>query len=199
MPTSSINAFPGHTTWGERKHIFSSTFWEEALLLDGFLGAIDSRNPAINPHRAMEFGLELKCKGEQIVPVQTVNNRGIIVDKYFTFACQVERVCNKAHGKVETFRHGGRNMTTADRRTFYLSIIQSTLDYASSAYFYCLHTNTYNKILTTSRNCIRRIFGLHRCTHFNLVQQKYNLHVLHWELCQFETFCFRLSLSELAN
>ena len=123
----------------------------------------------------MELGLELKCKGEQIVPVQTVNNRGIIVDKYLTFASQVESVCNKANGKVATFRHGGRNMTTAARRTFYLSIIQSTFDYASSAYYYCLHTNTYNKILTTSRNCIRRIFGLHRCTHFNLVQQKYNL------------------------
>ena len=177
MLTWSIKAFPGRTTWGERKHtIFSSTFWEEALLLDGILGAIDSRNPAINPYRAMEFGLELKSKGEQIVPVQTVNNRGIIVDKYLTFACQVESVCNKAHGKVATFQHGGRNMRTAARRTFYLSIIQSTFDYASSAYYYCLHTNTYNKILTTSRNCIRRIFGLHRCTDFNLVQQKYNLY-----------------------
>ena len=61
-------------------------------------------------------------------------------------------------------------------RTFYLSIIQSTLDYASSAYFHCLHTNTYNKILTTNRICMRRIFGLHRCTHFNFVLQKYNLH-----------------------
>ena len=29
---------------------FSSTFREEALLLDGFLGDIDSRNPAINPY-----------------------------------------------------------------------------------------------------------------------------------------------------
>ena len=177
MPTWSVKAFPGRTTWEERKHIiFSSTFWEEALLLDGFLGDIDSRNPAINPYRAMELGLELKCKGEQIVPVQTVNYLGIIVDEDLTFASQVESVCNKAHGKVATFRHGGRNITTAARKTFYLSIIQSTFDYASSAYFYCLHTNTYNKILTTSRICMRRIFGLHRCTHFNLVLQKHNLY-----------------------
>ena len=39
-----------------------------------------------------------------------------------------------------------------------------------------LHTNTYNKIITTSRICMRRIFGLHRCTHFNFVLQKHNLY-----------------------
>ena len=66
----------------------------------------------------MELGLELKCKGEQILPVQTVKYLGIIVDEHLTFARQVESVCNKAHGKVATFRHGRRNITTAARRTF---------------------------------------------------------------------------------
>ena len=155
--------------------------------LDSLLLYLDERGLVLSPQkpqlliirrpkRAMELGLELKCKGEQIVPVQAVKYLGIIVDEHLTFASHVESVCNKAHGKVAIFRHGRRNITTAAQRTFYLSIIQSPLDYASSAYFHCLHTNTYNKILTTSRICMRRIFGLHRCTHFNFVQQKYNLY-----------------------
>ena len=110
------------------------------------------------------------------MPVKTVKYLGIIVDEHLTFASQVESVCNKAHGKFARFCHGRRNITTAARRTFYLSIIQSTFDCASSAYFHFLHTNTYKTILTTSRICMRRIFGLHRCPHCNFVLQKYNLY-----------------------
>ena len=35
----------------KKSKVFSSTFGEEAILLDGFLRDIDSRNPAINPSR----------------------------------------------------------------------------------------------------------------------------------------------------
>ena len=45
----SRKAFPGRPTWGERKANFSSTFWEAALLLDGLLRDMDSRNHAIHP------------------------------------------------------------------------------------------------------------------------------------------------------
>ena len=82
--------------------------------------------------------------------------------------------------------------------TFYLSIIQSTLNYASSAYFHCLYTNTYNEILTTNRICMRRIFGLHRCTYFNFVLQKYNLYSIE-NGANLKLFCFRSTLPELAN
>ena len=49
LATLSGKAPPVCRTKRERKSRFSSTFWEEALLLDGFLQDTDSRYHAINP------------------------------------------------------------------------------------------------------------------------------------------------------
>ena len=50
------------------------------------------------------------------------------------------------------------------RRLFYLSIIQSTLEYASSAYINCLSHRSYNQLITASRTSLKRIFALDRRT-----------------------------------
>ena len=54
MPAWSIEDFSGRRTWCEKEQRFSSTSGEEALLLDGFLRDIDSRNHAIIPSRLVK-------------------------------------------------------------------------------------------------------------------------------------------------
>ena len=111
-----------------------------------------------SPKKSYGIGPGAKAQRRANCAGKNVKYLDIIVDEHLTFANQIESVCNKAHGKVATFRHGRRIITVAARRTFYLPIIKSTLDYASSAFFHSLHTNTYNKILTTRRICTRDVY-----------------------------------------
>ena len=80
----------------------------------------------------------LTCKGEQIEVVQQAKYLGIFIDEHLHFHHQVKYVVDSVLRKAGTFKHGRRNLTTEARRTFYLSVCQATLDFASNAYVHCL-------------------------------------------------------------
>ena len=117
-----------------------------------------------HPRKVLDNDLQLTCKGEQIAPVSTAKYLGVIIDEHLDFSAQATSVCDKAFAKVATFSHGRRNLAPEARRTFYISIVQSALEYASNAYFHSLSSKAYQKILTTSRICMKRIFGLSKFT-----------------------------------
>ena len=78
--------------------------------------------------------------------------------------------------KVATFRHGRKYLSNTARRAFYLSIIQSTLDYASNAYVHSFTAHLLDRMVVTSHICIKRVFGLHRQTSTDLVLRLHNLY-----------------------
>ena len=120
--------------------------------------------------------MSLDCDGTAIQPSQSTRYLGLQVDEHLTFEKQVEQVCAKALGKVATFKHGRRNIAMSGRRTFYLSLVQSTLDYASTAYMHSLSAKLYNKIVIVSQQCLRRVFGLDRYTPVPLILSRFNLY-----------------------
>ena len=65
-------------------------------------------------------------------------------------------------------------MSTA--RTFYLSVCQATLDFASNAYVHCLSNQLYNRLVITSHLCMKKVFGLDRSTPTQLILSKFNLY-----------------------
>ena len=73
-------------------------------------------------------------------------------------------------------RHPRRNLTTEARRTFYLSVCQATLDFASNAYVHCLSNQLYNRLVITSHLCMKKVFGLDRSTPTQLILSKFNLY-----------------------
>ena len=85
----------------------------------------------------------LTCKGEHIELVQHAKYLGIFIDEHLHFHHQVKYVVDSALRKAGTFKHGRRNLTTTARQTFYLSVCQATLDYASNAYVHCLSNNLH--------------------------------------------------------
>ena len=89
---------------------------------------------------------------------------------------QVERVCAKAQCKVASFRHGRRDVSMTGRRMLYLTIVQSTLDYASTCYVHCLSAKLRDKLESTSNICLRRVFGHDQYTSIDCILTKYNLY-----------------------
>ena len=94
---------------------------------------------------------------------------GVTIDEHLTFAPHVKEVCGKAYGKVSTFKHGRRNLSKVARRLFYLSIVQSTLEFASSAYVHCLTSTLFQKLIVCSHLCMNKIFNLDRLTPTSVV------------------------------
>ena len=62
------------------------------------------------------------------------------------------------------------------KRTFYLSIIQSTLDYASNSYVHSLGSRLFNRLVTVSHIAMKKVFGLDRMTPTVVVLRHYNLY-----------------------
>ena len=64
MLARSIDTFLRQWTWLQKKSkVFSSSYGEEALILDGFLRDMDSRNHAINPVRLEKIRTTIKAAG----------------------------------------------------------------------------------------------------------------------------------------
>ena len=110
----------------------------------------------------------------------------------------MEHVCNTVH-KLGAFRHGRRNLSHAARRMFYLSVLQSTLDYASSAYCHCLSQSLYNRLVVCSHNAMKKTFGMDRCTPTDLVLRSCKLYSLELRInLKLYVFVYRC-ISQLAS
>ena len=111
----------------------------------------------------------LTCRGVTISCCEQAKYLGVTIDEHLTFALHVKEVCAKAYGKVSTFKHGRHNQSKVARRLFYLSIVQSTLEFASSAYLHCLTPTFFQKHIVCSHLCMKKIFNLDRLTPTSVV------------------------------
>ena len=107
----SRKTFPGRQHEEKEKQTFSSTFWEAALLLDGFLRDMDLRNHTINP--------VLLAKYQSFIPLPSWCTTDDMTDR------QTNRQTIKARG--------------TSRRLRLLSVIKS-IQYIISAGMGTMHT-----------------------------------------------------------
>lgn len=120
----------------------------------------------------------LQCNGCPINLSQYVKYLGVYIDQHLSFDRQVQHVCESVHKKLGAFRHGRRNLSVSARRLFYLSIVQSTLEYGSNAYFHSLSAALHDRLIITSQIAMRKAFGLSRFTSTEFILQKYKLYSL---------------------
>ena len=98
------------------------------------------------------------CCDTPITPSVSARYLGILVDDHLSFSDQVAALCTSVNKKVGAFVHAKQNISIFGKRLFYLSIIQSTLEYGSTAYVHCLSQALYNKLLAVSHLALKRIF-----------------------------------------
>ena len=114
-------------------------------------------------HRLSEH-YRVTCRGITISCCKQAKYLGVTIDEHLTFAPHVKEVCAKAYGKASTFQQGRHNLSKVACRLNYLSIVQSTLEFASSAYVHCVTSTLFQKLIVCSHLCMRKIFNLDRLT-----------------------------------
>ena len=133
--------------------------------------------------------ISLSCRDTQITPSSSARYLGVIIDTHLTFRDHVKMICAAVNQKTGAFRHNRRNVTMQARRMFYVSIIQSTLEYGSSAYVHSLTDELYNKLCIASHLAMKKIFSLDRRTSTQIVHTYANLYTLEQRL-NLKTYIF---------
>ena len=118
----------------------------------------------------------LSCRDVTIDCVLSATYLGVVIDEHLTFSSQADQVIRKVDAKLGAFRHGRRNLTFSAKCTFYLSVIQSSIDYASSAYVHLLTSAQYHRLVVTSHRGMKKVFGLDRKTPTRSVLQHTRLY-----------------------
>ena len=89
----------------------------------------------VRPRGALPEPPQVSCQGQLLDTVHELKYLGAYVDDALSWRRQVEQVsarCARAIGRL--WRHGD-SLTLVARRSWYISMVQSTLSYASNAYF----------------------------------------------------------------
>ena len=128
----------------------------------------------------------VSCRDVTIERVQSATYLGVVIDQHLSFVPQVDQVIRKVDAELGAFRHGRRNLTFSAKHTFYLSVIQSSIDYASSAYVHLLTSVQHNRLVVLSHRGMKKVFGLDRLTPTHIVLQHAHLYPIE--------YCFNLKL-----
>ena len=100
---------------------------------------------------------------------------GLVIDDHLSFKGQVAALRQKVGAKLSTFYRVRGQLTTRAKRTFYLSFIQSTLEYGSNAYAHCLHAAQYDALVKLGKRALRAVFGYPRDAHTAPILARFSL------------------------
>ena len=100
---------------------------------------------------------------------------GLVIDDHLSFKGQVAALRQKVGAKLSTFYRVRGQLTTRAKRTFYLSFIQSTLEYGSNAYVHCLHAAQYDALVKLGKRALRAVFGYPRDAHTAPILARFSL------------------------
>ena len=123
--------------------------------------------------------LAIACGDVDIPPSPTARYLGLIIDEHLTFEDQVDHVCTSVYKKIGVFRRCRRSVDHATRRIFYVSLIQSTIEYASNSYVHCLTAYLYSRLVTLSHTGMKKAFGLSRRTQLLSFCSNLDLRIVH--------------------
>ena len=71
----------------------------------------------------------------------------------------VDSVVSKVAKKIGTLRRAGNSLTQAARRQYYLSVIQSDLQYGTNAYWTTLTNARQNRLIRSSKRALRAVIN----------------------------------------
>ena len=122
------------------------------------LNAAKTKYILLRPRNTPE-GRPLVVTGIDVHPSPHVKYLGLEIDAHLTFKPQIAALRRKIGAKLSTVYRIRTMLTPHVRRTFYLSFIQSTIEYASNSYVHCLHAAEHNVLIKISKHALRVVFG----------------------------------------
>jgi len=122
--------------------------------------------------------LAIRCNDTVIPVTDSARYLGLIIDRHLSFKDHIDHVSVNVYRKLRAFTRCRNDVPHAAKRVFYLSIIQSTIDYASNAYVHSLTTSQYSRLVTLSHIAMKKVFSLSRMTSTDFVLRHASLYSL---------------------
>ena len=156
----------------------------DLLKLSAYLkGKRMALNPAktkfLLPHRqtaAVPGSASVVIDGIHVLRAQSARYPGIVIDEHLTFGSPIDSLINSLiNRKLGAYRMSRYLLPFHARRSFYLSVIQSSLEYASSAYVHTLSSYYFNKYVRLFNRRLGKVFGFDNFTSASHILSLYNL------------------------
>ena len=167
MPLESVHEFSCLT----KKKIFSVV---KQHLTDRGLLLNSSKSQVLLIHSRRSHpppNLSTVCGSTVIAPSDEVKYLGLTFDSTLSFSAHVNSLREDIGKKL-----GGRkNLAVQARRQFYLSVVQSKLEYASTACVHCLADNVRDQLLCISKRALRCIFEHDTFTRTSYLLERYHI------------------------
>ena len=111
-------------------------------------------------HQQCPADILIRCCDATLSIVNEYKYLGIIIDSTLSWEAHVDSVVSKvATRKVGTLRRAGNSLTQAARRQYYLSVIQSDLQYGTNAYWTTLTNARQNRLIRSSKRALRAVIN----------------------------------------
>ena len=107
---------------------------------------------------------------------------GVIIDSTPSWEAHVDSVISKVTKKIGTLRRAGNSLTQAARRHYYLSLIQSDLQYGTNAYWTTLTNARQNRLFRSSKRALRAVINAPTTTPTKTILSLLNLSSLETHL-----------------
>ena len=108
-------------------------------------------------------------------PCSSAKYLGLTIDNRLTFSRHTDLLVGKIAGKLKTFQRVLNSLDNRARRSFYITLIQTSLLYGSNAFSPCLSITDVNRLITISKRAQRISFGYPPSTQTAPIRARHNL------------------------
>ena len=133
-------------------------------------------------HQQCPADILIRCCDATLSIVNEYKYLGIIIDSTLSWEAHVDSVVSKVAKKIGTLRRAGNSLTQAARRQYYLSVIQSDLQYGTNAYWTTLTNARQNRLIRSSKRALRAVINAPTTTPTKTILSLLNLSPLETRL-----------------
>ena len=133
-------------------------------------------------HQQCPADILIRCCDATLSIVNEYKYLGVIIDSTLSWEAHVDCVVSKVAKKIGTLRRAGNSLTQAARRQYYLSVIQSDLQYGTNAYWTTLTNARQNRLIRSSKRALRAVINAPTTTPTKTILSLLNLSPLETRL-----------------
>ena len=109
-------------------------------------------------HQQCPADILIQCCDATLSIVNEFKYLGVI-DSTLSWEAHVDSMVSKVAKKIGTLRRAGNSLTQAARRQYYLSVIQSDLQYGANVYWTTLTNARQNRLIRSSKRALRAVIN----------------------------------------
>ncbi len=107
----------------------------------------------------------VSCSGRPLSVVPSYKYLGLHLDCHLNWSVHIVHIIRKVSAKIAALRRAGKQLTSMAKRQYYISVIQSDLEYGSNAFYSSLPQSAKDQLSRLGKRGIRSIVGAPPWTH----------------------------------